>query len=191
MKQVRWTSLLGSSLGKDLGLPRWRLDLFFGRNPLDPWRGASNFLWDIGATNHVWNEVHNWTCAAQFYHLILSQLSQGVFVGHKNTLTTRFRYRIFCAINIPSILPMLWHLRRKAAFQRHFSDIWLINFANQVLIAHWATKWSDNCILLIQEISDQIVIFRNTALNHHPPWVVPGNDKKNSNGKFKMSARKY
>merc|ERR1719158_2041339 len=35
MKQVIWTSLLGSSLGKDLGLPRWRLDLFFGRNPLD------------------------------------------------------------------------------------------------------------------------------------------------------------
>ena len=27
MKQVRWTFWLGSSLGKDLGLPRWRLDL--------------------------------------------------------------------------------------------------------------------------------------------------------------------
>merc|ERR1719384_1246000 len=37
MKQVMWTGLLGSSLGKDFGFPRWRLDLFLGRNPFDPW----------------------------------------------------------------------------------------------------------------------------------------------------------
>ena len=36
MKQVMWTGLLGSSLGKDFGFPRWRLDLFLGRNPFDP-----------------------------------------------------------------------------------------------------------------------------------------------------------
>merc|ERR1719153_1336422 len=42
MKQVKCTGLDGSSLGKALGFPFNLLDLFLGRNPLEPWRGASN-----------------------------------------------------------------------------------------------------------------------------------------------------
>ena len=47
MKQVMWTGLLGSSLGNALTRPRKVFDLFLGRNPLDPWRGASNLRCDI------------------------------------------------------------------------------------------------------------------------------------------------
>lgn len=45
-KAVGCTGLVRSSLGNALHLPLWRLLLFLGKKPLDPWRGAENFLCD-------------------------------------------------------------------------------------------------------------------------------------------------
>lgn len=46
MKAVRWTGLSLLSLGKAFTFPRCLLDRFLGRKPLEPWRGAENFLCD-------------------------------------------------------------------------------------------------------------------------------------------------
>lgn len=47
MKAVRWHGLEASSLGKALTFPRCLEARFLGRKASDPWRGASNFRWDI------------------------------------------------------------------------------------------------------------------------------------------------
>lgn len=47
MNAVRWHALDSSSLGKERMRPRWCLVRFFGRNPREPWRGASNLRWDM------------------------------------------------------------------------------------------------------------------------------------------------
>ena len=46
MKAVGCTGFVRSSLGKALHLALWRLLLFLGKKPRDPWRGAENFLCD-------------------------------------------------------------------------------------------------------------------------------------------------
>jgi len=51
--------------------------------------------------------------AAQFYHLILSQLSQGAFVEHWNS---RFRYKTLGATKHTIDIPLIWYFE-KCIFQ--------------------------------------------------------------------------